>query len=170
MEDEKIRLSAEITGEEWNKGIIEEAKRFEKKGLKDKIDYLHKEYDFEYPEFTEKVLSINKARNCLVHRLGILNELDIRNSPTSSLIVEWVKLAIVKRDGDKEYELEIPVALKEGDMIRPIVMECSKEFHFGDRIEFDITEFLNIITTFLLFSQQIEKSILDIQKKRKTKK
>ncbi len=70
--------SGEIRGEDWNHRMVDEGRRFHRLGLPDKLDFFRREYQVELPADKEADLfSINRARNCLVHRQGIVGLQDI---------------------------------------------------------------------------------------------
>ena len=70
-------------------------------------DYLTQEL-----KFTDCILSINKARNCFIHRNGIIDpDKDINNKEENNLEISWVKyLFTVDKNGAYE-------ELKEGTRV-----------------------------------------------------
>jgi hypothetical protein len=57
----------------WNTRFVEENHKFHRRGLPDKLDFLRREYSISLSKPKEEyLLSINRARNCLVHRGGIV--------------------------------------------------------------------------------------------------
>lgn len=70
--------SGEIRAEDWNEKIVAEAKRFHRLGLPDKLAFLQTQYQVALPPDKEKdLISLNRARNCLVHREGIISLQDL---------------------------------------------------------------------------------------------
>jgi len=68
----------EIPVELWNSRFVDEGLEFHRKGLPDKLAFLRKNYSVSLPAAKEGyLLSINHARNCLVHRTGIVAFQDI---------------------------------------------------------------------------------------------
>src|SRR2546430_1353332 len=65
-----LRLSAQFTGNVWNSEMVAEAEKFDRLPLPKKFQYLENKFRLERPELIDDVLSINAARNCLVHRGG----------------------------------------------------------------------------------------------------
>jgi hypothetical protein len=62
----------------WNSRLVTEGQQFHRKGLPDKLAFLRKNYSVSLPAPKEGYLiSINRARNCLVHRGGIVALQDI---------------------------------------------------------------------------------------------
>lgn len=71
-ENGSLALSAHINGEKWNREVVHNAKKFESMGLPNKLDHLNQKFNFNKPELTKHILSLNKARNCLSHRKGVV--------------------------------------------------------------------------------------------------
>jgi hypothetical protein len=70
--------SGEVSAEDWNRRMVTEAQRFQKLGFPDKVVFLRQEYSVELPADKEAdLLSLNRARNCLVHRGGVVGLPDI---------------------------------------------------------------------------------------------
>ncbi|MDF7802110.1 hypothetical protein P4C99_21745 [Pontiellaceae bacterium B1224] len=61
---------------------------FEFKGLRGKIDNLRDELDFSF-NFSEQLASFTETRNCFVHRLGHVGELDLKYS--DSLVLKFMR-------------------------------------------------------------------------------
>lgn len=73
------RISADL----WNTRLVDEGQSFHSKGLPHKLDFLRKKYAVALPPTKEEyLLSINRARNCLVHRNGIVALQDINAGPS----------------------------------------------------------------------------------------
>ncbi|HCB51430.1 TPA: hypothetical protein DEP21_02535 [Patescibacteria group bacterium] len=49
--------------------------------------------------YKKQILSINKGRNCLVHRNGIVSEKDINNKEEDVLKIEWIRLGFFYENG-----------------------------------------------------------------------
>ena len=59
--------------------------------------------------------------------------------------------------------LDMPAEVKGGEKISFGYSDVSKEFNLGDEIQFTAEEFVELATTCLLFSFQIQKSIRALQ-------
>ena len=167
VEEGKLRLSAQISGEEWNAHIIDEARSFEYKPLRDKLDHLQDKYHLPQPELSEAILSINKARNCLTHRDGIVGPLDLKDKSEGELLVKWRKYEFQVRGEEGTRVLELGVQAQ-GGVLSIALVNVSKKFALGDRIFFSPAEFVDISMTFLFFAMQIENAINALQKSRLT--
>ena len=62
--------STTINGEDWNRIRTTERETFDRKPFPAKIEYLREQCGTNF-QFEEHVLTLNQARNCLVHRLGV---------------------------------------------------------------------------------------------------
>lgn len=84
--------SERVSIADWNERFVDEARRFHRRGLPDKFDFLRQEYAVALPEDKEKdLLSLNRTRNCLVHRGGVvsLRDLDVSEAVAGNAISEW---------------------------------------------------------------------------------
>lgn len=84
--------SGKVSIADWNERFVDEARRFHRLGLPDKLDFLRREYEVTLPEDKKKdLLSLNRARNCLVHRGGVvsLRDLDVSEAEANNAISEW---------------------------------------------------------------------------------
>jgi hypothetical protein len=112
----------------------DELPRFHKLGLPHKIELLGSKYGL-FSEFTLHVLSLNRARNCQVHRQGMVRMADVDDNGV--LQIKMRILALYRKDPDSGAVMPIEfgvaydksyaitqkwetrtVSFKEGDMIR----------------------------------------------------
>lgn len=70
--------SGDAAGAQWNQLMVGERLRFHRLGFPDKLVFLRTRYGVALPIDTEKdLISLNQARNCLVHREGIVSFQDL---------------------------------------------------------------------------------------------
>lgn len=125
------------------------AKAFHRLGLPDKLPLLTKQYGVVIDStLSGHLLSINAARNCLVHRRGVVGDRDVNDS--SRLTVGWRKLSLVLKDEDGEHPVVLNQRLEKESTLCLRSEDCSKSFEIGERIAFTIQEFADI--TWGLFS------------------
>lgn len=109
-------------------------------------------------EFAQAYRSLQKARNCLEHRGGIVSEIDTHNEPHLELIVPGLKLFYMR--GATEVELEIGQRVDAGDG-QPDVQVLMKlgmkkrKFELGQRITFSAAEFNEIAFACHFLGQQL---------------
>lgn len=103
---------------------------------------------------TDEIKSINKTRNCLVHRHGTVGQKDIKNSPTGDLRLKWISLKFwTKINGlqtEITYDLRKDGIIADGLSIQTIKNE--KVFKLGNKISLDINEFNGIAYTCATFA------------------
>jgi hypothetical protein len=161
-DDGHVQISAKILGEEWNKEYIEDKKRFDLKSLKKKLDWLKNKYGLLLPELSESILSLNRARNCMTHRSGVVGQDDISEDTENSLLVEWRKFQIFAHSKNGKRVVDLPGRV-ENEQLSLEVVKVQKVFKLGDQIEFSPSELVEIAQTFLFFAQQIQQSIRALQ-------
>lgn len=134
--------------------IFGRASAFHRLGLPDKIDFIDKamENQFRGP-LTDLILSINHARNCLVHRFGCVGPLDAKDG--NALRVCWKRWQAYCRDGDgNESDLQLPGTVPASHQM--LIRECSdeKRFALGEVVEFSSQEFSDISWTVFRYAQE----------------
>jgi len=86
---------AEFTGEEWKQRVVGKGKCFHRRGLPYKLRFLSEEHGLSVSrELQEQVLSLNRARNCLVHRAGVVSAQHDAND-SGKLRVFWRKSELI---------------------------------------------------------------------------
>lgn len=112
-------------------------KAFHYVGLSEKLVVLKQEFALE-PNNPDQMISINKARNCLTHRQGIIGKPDLGTGDTFHL--KWMGMdTFVKTPNGEEIPL-IPndsregIQLENGGTVMLRFMERSRAFSNGERI------------------------------------
>jgi hypothetical protein len=152
------RLHGNCTGADWNKATIEDKKKFHELGLPAKIERLRKEFGVA-SKFEDHVLSLNRARNCLVHRLGIVSPKDV--SAKGVLVVTWHALNLVAIDTatKRETVLGEPTRLESESTIAARFGPYRREFQVGNRISFTRDEHKHTMLTFYMFALKIVQAL-----------
>jgi hypothetical protein len=157
----KQKGEAKLTGEDWNEIIINGSKRFHRLGLPDKIKHLSHINFFQLdPELTKQILTINAARNCLVHRKGIVSERDANID--GELEVRWTKLSLYLKNESGEQEIIPPQIVEKDNIIAVKNVHISKTFAIGKKIVFSAQEFSDICWCLFLFGQSTTKCVEEI--------
>ncbi len=142
----------ELLGDDWNELVVKKGRQFHKRTLPQKIEFFEKQYQFSVDlDLLRQVLSINAARNCFVHRGGVVAAEDAGFSGVLDL--EWsalVALAIV--DG-KEQEVHPPQIFEGGTKIGVATRPRSKRVPIVESLEVNATEFAQMGWTLYIFSQ-----------------
>lgn len=99
-----------------------------------KIATLESKYGV-HPNFSEHVLSLNKIRTCLVHRMGRVSKLD--SDDNGCLLAKWVTSQVVLRGLETGTQLiltEPGQGLNEESMLEMHIVEHEKVFQLGESI------------------------------------
>jgi hypothetical protein len=147
----KIQDSRPIQGEDWNEMVVSRGSRFHRLGLPDKIDFLKKEYGLLLADaLVQQVLSINAARNCLVHRGGVVTTQDTRGA--DQLVIEWSALVMLLIENGIEKEIEPPYLVEAGGQIGVATRPRTKAFAVGQVVIVTAKEFSQICWTLFIFA------------------
>lgn len=154
-----LKTMEEVRGGDWNARMVNEPRKFHRFGLPNKLRYLAETYSLD-TDLSEELLSINRARNCLVHRGGVVSERDTNEGDT--LVVKWRRLEMTVRGETGERVVESPGHVFEaGEMLSVREGSASKTFHKGDSITFTPQEFSELGYTFFVFGQHLVKKLED---------
>lgn len=105
-------------------------------------------------ELKEEISSINNARNCLVHRNGIVHEVDFNDKSTPCLRLKWVEfyheLQLMNGDWKKlTFELRREGVEAKNLRITPVPKELC--FSENDITEYDINTIIGVGWTCIFF-------------------
>ncbi|MDD3447630.1 MAG: hypothetical protein PHF72_01200 [Gammaproteobacteria bacterium] len=96
---EKQQNGTPISGEDWNSVFLDAGNKFHRLGLPDKLDHIENAHGIEVGEsYKEQVMSINVARNCFVHRKGVVSDRDVNGD--GRLMVKWSRLRTFLQNED----------------------------------------------------------------------
>lgn len=133
-------------------------RRFHKLGLPDKLKHLKGVYQVS-SSIEEQILSLNRVRNCLVHRLGIINDQDVDANKILVAKFKQMELLTISPNHDQEIIISGPTRVEAGWRVVVRFNEYKKEFKLGDCINFTEHEHIWAIFTFFWFGQEIKNSI-----------
>jgi hypothetical protein len=148
----------DLCGEDWNREIVSGENSFHRLGLPDKFNHIKREHGVA-PDATllRQVLSVNSARNCLVHRNGVVTERDITNG--GELKVEWRKLVTFLEDEDGEYDLVFGQKTSKDSWLCIENVDHCKTFQLGERITFTTQEFSDVTWGLFVFGIDLVQKI-----------
>ena len=157
--------SEPITGADWHEATVRQRQRFHRLGVPDKIDALQQTYTLPLdPDLVGHLRTINDARNCLVHRQGIVQERDVNEG--GALRVSWRHLALVIQGPDGE-RAGFPGAIVDvGETLCVSNRDVSKLFPLGNAISFSVQEFADICWWLFLLGLSTTKLIEDWARER----
>jgi hypothetical protein len=124
------------------------------------IDHIEKELgDL---DLVEEIRSINRIRNCMVHRDGVVQEKDLKDSSSGKLILKWISIKnYTIRNGER---IALDYRTREhGILIQNMEVELvrnEKQFKLNDKIEINLNEFNEISYTCSEFVNALLRTIL----------
>jgi hypothetical protein len=127
--------------------LVMTAKKFHWKKFPDKIDYLEKTYGVE-SNSSQSLITVNQARNCLVHRRGIVERADCAKD--DSLLVKWRGIDLFIETPSGERIQLIPsvtreeIYLEEGGRVKYRMTERIRSFTIGERVILSATDLAEI--------------------------
>ncbi len=154
------RLSGrqQITAQEFLHILTKDYKRFHKAGSPDKFKSLRDDFRVQTP-FEEHFLSLNRARNCLVHRRGLVSSEDADED--GRLAIKWsvMELVAIPPGGAEEIVLGGPTDVAAGSSLGVRVRDRTRAFALGERITLETRELYQSIFTLFAFAKELVKSI-----------
>jgi hypothetical protein len=140
----KQAASSLVTVGDWNSIFLDSGNKFHRLGLPDKIHNLCDNKCLNVPEDLKiQVLSINIARNCCVHRKGIVSDRD--SNTADGLKVEWRHMKIFLQDEDGERDLVLGQRVEKDSVFSVRFENSEKLFGVGESIIFTVEEISGII-------------------------
>jgi hypothetical protein len=135
-----------------------EGAAFHRLGLPDKLAHLKSEHGIAIDANLERhLLSINNARNCLVHRRGIVSQRDLNFD--GRMIVEWRKLHLFIQNEDGEHDLVIGQIVEKESVICLRIVDERKVFAPGERVMFTAQEFADVTWGLYAFGSELVKQV-----------
>jgi hypothetical protein len=139
--------------------VDRDSDRFHSEGLPKKFRWLSDSYGVR-SDFTEHIITVNAARNCLVHRDGVVAPKDVEE-PSKLLIVRWlaVRIDVVSPDGKVTRTMSEPGPVDEGWMVHVVTAPTSKSFPVGAQIRFTHEDLAGILLSHLMCVNTIASSV-----------
>lgn len=158
-----LNMLNEVRGKDWNTVILKGREKFNWKKFPEKLDFLEQKYGI-ILNLAEEVKSINKARNCLVHRRGIVSQADANDG--NRLTVMWRGLEITATGAQGERNV-IPgkTIVEGGEILQLGFVSGSKSFAHGESVSFSASEFSEISLTLYLFGEDLAKKVEEYGRK-----
>jgi len=150
--------SKTLSGEDWNRIWTTEREAFDRKTFPDKIKWLRENCGATF-QFEEHVLTLNQARNCLVHRLGIVSTKDTKGS--DAFTIKWHALRLVIIDSVTGEETFVPNSepTKNESTLNLRIGSVEKQFRVGERIQLSSEELNFTMWTFRSFAMEVLQAI-----------
>ena len=103
----------------------------------------------------DHILSINKVRNCLEHRHGIIRQKDINDSAKNALVMKWRRMKVFYEKDGKEIEVRLGAEIQGPAKVMFRFEDTTKFFKLGERIQLSVDEFNEVMLTCSLLGQEI---------------
>jgi hypothetical protein len=106
--------------------------------------------------FEEEILTINRVRNCLVHRHGIVGEKDF-NSDSKDFKLKWISRNVYVMIDGKETRMTFELR-KNGVKVNQINIKeekCERTFRLGEMISINLNEFNGIVCNCIDFTHRL---------------
>ena len=105
----------------------------------------------------DEIISINRTRNCLVHRHAIVKENDTKYSPKNNLCLKWISTSFWTEINGNKKQITFDFRKKgvHVDNLQYKTNNKEKIFKLGERVIIDINEFNDIAYTCVIFSNNL---------------
>jgi hypothetical protein len=119
-----------VTGADWNKVMVDGNKNFNKLNFPGKLNHIADKHEIPIDvDLKGQILTINATRNCLVHRGGIVSNIDFNQD--EALEIRWTRMVLILTDKNGEKEVVPPFKADKGDMVSFRNREEKKTFSAG---------------------------------------
>lgn len=144
---------AQILGGAWNRVMVKKRRAFARLGISKKLRELRQRGLVLDPSLVQQIESINAARNCLVHRNGVVGSEDTGAGAT--FVVSWTRIALVAKDEHGDRELQKHAEVSAGTMIAVRNASGSASFPVGARLSFSVQQFNEVAWTLTVFAESV---------------
>jgi hypothetical protein len=142
-------------------------KKFEKAGLDQKLRDLEKDYGV-ISKYKDGLLTLNRARNCLTHRRGIVGHDDLEKGE-SHLVVKWYGFDGIVSDASGNTKILQPVLPRMTiSEVKLIVVERSKSFKLGEVIAFSTHDLAEICSNYWNETNALHAAVLEFARSKST--
>lgn len=109
----------------------------------------------------KEILSLNSVRNCIVHRHGIVHELDVTQKEHNTLDFHLLRMQNTALVDGKEVKLDYEIRKKQihAQALTFSSKSMSKSFKIGQKIDLDIDDLNDIFHTCIWFYQHLSMQI-----------
>jgi len=119
--------------------------------LPQKLEKLERQFGVT-TRFNGNVLSLNKARTCVVHRLGIVSPLDIDETGALKITFQHVRYVARGQETGQELVIDRPgIVTSEDSMLELHFVDNERRFQPGERIRLQAHELYDTIITLWRF-------------------
>lgn len=134
---------------------------FHWKAFDQKLQRLQDDYQVRLsPELHTAALAINKARNCLAHRRGVVGSADL-NVP-EGLRIHWRSMAFIVKDdaSGAEQPLVLNQVIEGASTVVLRVVAAERLFQRGERISLTPVEFTDLCLTLMAVAEELGSAVV----------
>lgn len=153
-----------IRGHEFNTAINEEKKKYHRYGLPKKLEILRDKYNVS-SESESNILSLNKLRNCIVHRLGIVSDKDVTDNDQLTIRMRVLAIFVKNPETGEEIEVDKKTRVEKGWTVGVKSQEKLKSFKLNESVSLNYNEMIHCIYTFFFFAASMKESITEFGKR-----
>ncbi len=147
----QISALGKTNGREMNRLLNDLPRTNHRLHLPQKIDKLEREFGVT-TQFNSHILSLNRARTCVTHRLGIVSALDIDETGTLNLTFQRAKFIARGQESGLEQLLDQPgIVIIKDSMVELHFVDKERVFGSGERIRLKPEELYDTIITLWRF-------------------
>jgi len=107
-------------------------------------------------QYQKHIETINNARNCFVHRNGIVGSKDFNNSDKDKLIITGNRFKMFFKKGEEETPAMLGKLGPENAALMLGAEEFAIEFESGKSIDISLKQFIDILNTCIFFNADID--------------
>ena len=107
-------------------------------------------------QFQDQMESINNARNCFVHRKGVVGSKDFNNNTNDKLIIKGRRFKTFFKRGEEEIIAEFGKPGPENAALMMGAEDFSLEFEKGNQIDITLKQFIDILNTCVFINADID--------------
>ena len=146
---DRQRAGERTTVGHWEELVANPGRKFHRFGLPDKLDALVTSLGLSLDgSLLAHLRSANDARNCLVHRSGVITSRDVNDQ--DALKVSWRRFHTYLEDEDGERELVFGQLIEKASKVIIKVVDEAKRFPLNTSIKFTSQEFCDLCWSLFL--------------------
>jgi hypothetical protein len=142
-----------------------ESRAFQSEGLPRRIQVLQETYGIR-SDFGPHVISMNAARNCLVHRLGVVSMADVKNNPDGVLQLQWASISVVVTDpaGVKSCLL-LPQQLAPQYTKETVIESLDRVFTLGETLTLTYRDMIGLMYSTSQFMKDLSCGVMEYSRR-----
>lgn len=154
-----VALKGAVSGAELHYLVHELPRKNHRLHLPIKLEKLEREFNVA-TRFNSNILSLNRARTCVVHRLGAVSDRDIDESGSLRISFQHVRFIARGDESGDELLIDKPGAVVTEDSVLELhFVETQRSFQLGEQIRLEAGELYDIILTLWRFGRAVVEKI-----------